>query len=304
MINCHKYLSTLPFDIYDLTLFSLVVESGSLTRAGAKAQLTQSAMTRRIAAMEEKLGVALFDRTTRRISLTPAGHDFHRRIEPLLAQAFGIATDFSTQSGLRPPELSIGVARSIGLAYLPGFFFAFQREFPEVLLSVNQLDSAEILQALDDGRLDAGLICPPRSLPRGLMSTHRFADDFVLITPPGPPMGPLTLSGAKKLCADQRWLLIKPTGNTGRALRAWLKKADWPVTPAMELDSFDTIVNLVSLGLGVSLVPHRVLPLYERRRNVRRITLRYRFSRQLAVVARKERIQSAPLRDFIARVLF
>ena len=72
----------------------------------------------------------------------------------------------------------------------------------------------------------------------------------------------------------------------------------------MELDSFDVIVNLVSLGLGVSLVPHRVLALYGERRKFRRIATKPRFTRELAVVVRKNRRQPEPLASFIQSVLF
>ena len=78
----------------------------------------------------------------------------------------------------------------------------------------------------------------------------------------------------------------------------------WQIEPAMELDSFDVIVNLVSLGLGVSLVPHRVLALYGQRRAVQRIPTRPRFSRELAVVVRSNRVTPEPLRSFIENVLF
>ncbi len=303
-MKIHEFLATVPFDLYDLGLFSLVCSQGSFTKAGASAGLTQSAMTRRIALMEGKLGLRLFERTTRQLRLTSAGRDFRARIEPLLAQTLDISEAFRSKLGLRPVELSIGVARSIGLAYLPGFFFAFQRKCPEIQLNVVQDDSQEILRALDAGELDAGLICPPRSLPRSLAATHRFRDDFVLITPPRLNSAKISLAAARDLLADERWLLLKAHGNTGRAQRAWLEKQNWPIVPAMELDSFDMITNLVSLSLGVSMVPHRVLPLYGKRRSVNRIILSQRFSRQLAVVVRRGQAQSSPLKDFIAQVLF
>ncbi len=72
----------------------------------------------------------------------------------------------------------------------------------------------------------------------------------------------------------------------------------------MELDSFDVIVNLVSLGMGVSLVPHRVLPIYEQRRVVKRIPARDRFARELVVVVRKNRQQPEHLAGFVENVLF
>ena len=74
--------------------------------------------------------------------------------------------------------------------------------------------------------------------------------------------------------------------------------------PAMELDGFDVIVNLVSLGLGVSFVPHRVLPIYEQRRIVRRIPLTQRFTRELVAVVRKNRQPLEHLSGFVDNILF
>ena len=141
-----------------------------------------------------------------------------------------------------------------------------------------------------------------------LAVTHRFDDEFTLVVPPDSKL-PRDLASAsvrtlRKLLAGERWLLIDPQGETGRALRHWLAGQDWPIEPAMELDSFDVIVNLVALGLGVSLVPHRVLALYGERRKIRRITLRPCFTRELAVVVRKNRQHPEPLASFIESVLF
>jgi DNA-binding transcriptional LysR family regulator len=304
----HEYLSQHPFDLYDLNLFHLVADTGSFTQAAQKAGLTQSAVTRQIRGMEEQLGVALFERTTRRVHLTAAGQLLRTRSRQILQSTEDVVRDLQQAFHLIPQTLRIGVARSIGLAYLPGYFFAFQRKFPKVQLHVTQQSSNEIIAALEARTLDAGLLCPPCRLPRGLEITHRFMDEFTLIAPPGFEGGnegkALPLREAKKLLKDQRWLLLDPNGNTGQLLTRWLEKQNWPIEPAMELDSFDTIVNLVSLGLGVSLVPHRVLPLYEKRRVVRRILLKPAFQRELAVVVRKGLPRAQPLEAFIENVLF
>src|SRR3954468_15517656 len=69
----HEFLKTAPFDIYELHLFHLVAEHRSFTKAAELAGLTQSAVTRQMQGIEESLGVALFERTTRSVRLTPAG---------------------------------------------------------------------------------------------------------------------------------------------------------------------------------------------------------------------------------------
>lgn len=73
MLAVHDFLATTPFDIYELSLFHLVVKHASFTRAAETAGLTQSAITRQIQGMESSLGLTLLERTTRRVRLTPAG---------------------------------------------------------------------------------------------------------------------------------------------------------------------------------------------------------------------------------------
>ena len=103
---------------------------------------------------------------------------------------------------------------------------------------------------------------------------------------------------------EQRWLLPDRRSNTGRGLRAWLEEVRLPVRAAMELDSFDLIINLVALGVGVSFVPHRALPLYVRRRRVRRISTIPRFSRELVVVTSWELPAREHVRQFVECILF
>jgi DNA-binding transcriptional LysR family regulator len=304
----NDFLNTVPFDLYELGLFHLVAEQRSFTKAGQKAGLTQSAMTRQIRGVEEQLGVALFERTTRHVSLTAAGKVLYDQSKPILAAAEATLKQLQQDFHLVPQTLRVGVARSIGLAYYPGFFFAFRKLQPKVQLHVVQLTSREILEAVEAKTLDAGLLSPPRRLPRALVATHRFADEFTAIAPPGLRLpdkpGPVAIRSLKKVLVDERWLLIDRQGETGRALHRWLRDEGWPIEPEMELDSFDVIVNLVSLGLGVSLVPHRVLALYGGRRKVRRIPIKPRFVRELAVVVRKNRQHPEPLASFIEGVLF
>ncbi len=302
----NQLLAGPPFDLYELKLFRLVAEAGSFTRAAERAGLTQSAMTRQIHGMEERLGAALFERTTRHVALTRAGRLLSERAEPILKAANELYQELREAFSRLPPTLRVGVARSIGLAYLPGYFFAFHRRHPEVQLQVVQRNSREIVQALDSGDLDAGLICPPPNLPRSLRVTQRFTDEFVAILPPGAslPAGVETIQDLVSQLPGQRWLMIERESNTGRHLNRWLKEQSCPIEPGMELDSFDVIVNLVALGLGASLVPHRVLPLYERRRSVQRLPMKPRFSRELAVAVRRNRVAPEPLRSFLESILF
>jgi DNA-binding transcriptional LysR family regulator len=102
----------------------------------------------------------------------------------------------------------------------------------------------------------------------------------------------------------QNWLLIDEHSNTGEQLRFWMQRDGWRIEPTMQLDSFDLIINLVSLGMGISFVPIRALALYNQRRRLVRVQLPNRFTRELVVVIRKRRTTPTHIEQFIANVLF
>ncbi|HTI68841.1 MAG TPA: LysR family transcriptional regulator [Candidatus Limnocylindria bacterium] len=304
----NEFLAKVPFDLYELSLFHLAAKHGSFTRAGREAGLTQSAITRQIQGIEERLGIRLFERTTRRVTLTPAGKLLFDRAKIILQSTEATLADVQSQFGKLAQSLRVGVARSIGLAYYPGFFFAFGKRRPDIQLQVTQETTAEILVRLDEGTLDAGLLPVPERLPRGLVATHRFRDDFTLIGSPASVLASISpRSTQKKLRAalkTERWLMLDRQEIAGVALYQWLKTEGFCDEPAMELDSFDVILNLAALGLGIAAVPQRVLALYGNRKKIVRLPLKPKYSREIAVVVRKTNRSAKPLDDFVGSVLF
>ena len=309
MLAMHEFAGDPTLDIYGLHLFRLVAETGSFTRAGRLAGLTQSAITRQIQSIEARLGVALLERTTRQVHPTPAGHFLLEQSARILGDVAHSVQRLREDFAGAPKQVRVGVSRSIGLAYLPGFFTGFQRRFPQTLVQISHGSSAEVLAALEARELDVALLSPPARLAGAFEVTHRFMDDFTLIAPTSLPLAltgatPVSPAALVPALRGQRWLLPDRRSNTGRRLRAWLEEVHLPVRAAMELDSFDLIINLVALGLGVSFVPHRALPLYARRRKVRRIATAPRFSRELVVVTSREQPAREPVRQFVDCILF
>ncbi len=306
----HEILPPVPFDAYELHLFRLVAQNGSFTRAGRLAGLTQSAITRQIQGLESNLGVTLLDRTTRRVQPTAAGRFLLERSTRILGEMTHSARRLREEFAQAPKTVCVGVSRTVGLSYLPGFFVGYQRRFPQVQLKVSHQSSPQLLAMLEARELDAALLCPPERLAGNFHVAHRFADDFVLIVPADhalpsddpAPRDPRDLPGL--LGKDQRWLLPDADTNTGRRLRVWMEENGLRVRSAMELDSFDLIINLVGLGMGVALVPHRALPLYARQRKFRRVVLRPRFSRELVVLVHHELPPREHVRQFVESVLF
>jgi DNA-binding transcriptional LysR family regulator len=304
----NDFLNTLPFDLYELSLFHLVVKHRSFTKAAQAAGLTQSAITRQIQGMENSLGVSLLERTTRSVGLTKAGeflfHESARLLGDVDQSLRRMKEDFTDAR----KEIRVGVSRSIGLAHLPGFFHANLRQVSKVRYHVSYQPSAEILSALETNDLDLGVLCPPSRLPQTLCTTHRFTDAFTLIAPTE-LASQFTVLPKSKLARNawlqkQPWLLIDENTNTGKQLRKWAARSGLKIEATMQLDSFDLIIALVSLGMGISFVPMRALALYGRKKTLVRLHLPNRFERELVVVMRRHRKQPQHLAEFVKNILF
>jgi DNA-binding transcriptional LysR family regulator len=177
-----------------------------------------------------------------------------------------------------------------------------------VQVRVSHESSSFILAAVESEELDIGIVASPAQLSRALTVTHRFLDEFVAIAPPKlrlrGPVRRVSPTELPKVFARQRWLLISDDTSTGKRLRAWLTRRQVKLETAMETDNFDLIVNLVSLGLGVSIVPHRVLALHPQSRPVQRVSTAPKFTRDLIVVVRRQTRMPGTLGSFVESILF
>src|SRR5438034_406805 len=145
----HRFLNTVPFDLYELALFHLVVKHRSFTKAAEIAGLTQSAITRQIQGVENTLGIQLLERTTRNVRVTPAGEFLYREAARLLGDVDQSLHHLAEEFAGARKEVRVDVSRTIGLAYLPGFFHANLRRFPGIGYRVTCQHSNEILTALE-----------------------------------------------------------------------------------------------------------------------------------------------------------
>lgn len=302
-----EYLAHKPFDLYALHLFHLVVKHRSFTRAAREAGLSQSALTRQMQSLEQRLGLSLINRTTRSVEVTEAGRYLEieaTRLIGSVSQALdGLHSSFSSAR----PIVRVSVSRSMAMAHMPGLFHANHQRHPETVCKVSYNPSEAILTALDASEIDIGVLCPPSPLPETVKVTHRFKDTFVLVGPAALAAKAAAIKRSDRLHGwlhQQPWLMISSTTNTGKALKRWMKRQNLVIEPAMELDSFDLIINLVASGFGLAFVPRRALALYRRKEAIVPIALKERFERDVVAITRKHRKLPMHVEAFVENILF
>ncbi len=277
-------------------------------RAAQVTGLTQSAITRQIQSIEQQLGLSLLTRTTRSVVTTPAGKFLLQESAPVLGDVDVLLRRLREEYSDAPREVRVGVSRSVSLAYLPGFFAANVRQGPTVISRVTHESSQTILASLESDALDIGVLLPPIRLSPRLRTTHRFRDAFTFIANADQlAASKVNVKKSAELgrwLESQPWLALQDTTQTGRRLAAWLKSQKLQVRPAMELDNFDLIINLVAVGVGASLVPQRSLALYARRHAIVRLPWPKRFIRELVVVVRRQRKTPEHIQRFVENILF
>jgi DNA-binding transcriptional LysR family regulator len=175
-------------------------------------------------------------------------------------------------------------------------------------LTVSHLSGPELLEAVSQNQLDAGILEAPRVPPPGCRITHRMADHFVLIAPVDfawpAAVGKRWTKDLRERLDQASWLMLAPGMQTRQDLDTWMRKAALAPERIAVFDSFDLIIHLVALGLGIALVPRRALAPFPRKKQLKLCTLPEAFERQLVVVTRARGAVSGHVKAFVENILF
>jgi DNA-binding transcriptional LysR family regulator len=242
-----------------LALFHAVAQAGSISRGAAAARVSQPAVSKQIAELEDALGVRLLDRLPRGCRLTEAGRilaDYAQRWHSLENDATRAIEEYR---GLKRGRLTVGASLTIGGYLLPGVLAEFHRRFPDIELQVETANTQQIQRALLEGAIELGLTEGPLESEE-LESTVFFQDELVAIAPAGHPL--LKRSGvtAKEICREPFILREEGSGTRAVVERA-LGRTGLKIKPLLSLASPEAIKNAVASGMGLAIVSRLIVAL-------------------------------------------
>jgi DNA-binding transcriptional LysR family regulator len=244
-------------DLQSLRVFLSAAEHGSFSQAGEELYLTQPAVSKRMAALEEELGVRLFDRIGRRMQLTEAGHALLPRAHHLWEEAKDIRRSISNLSGAVAGELSLGTSHHIGLHRLPPVLKAYTERHPQVRLDMRFMGSEDVCREVERGRLELGIITLPPQAPPNLRLHKVWDDPLCIVVGREHPLA-AAQPGLDRLMSYPAVLPSAGTYTRNILEEALAVRGLKPRT-GMTTDYLETLKMLAVTGLGWALLPASML---------------------------------------------
>ncbi|MBE1582082.1 LysR family transcriptional regulator [Nonomuraea angiospora] len=273
-----------------------VAETANFTRAAERCRVVQSALSHQIARLERELGARLFDRTSRRVTLTPAGEAFLPAARQALDAAERARAEVAAASGELRGRLAIGAIPTVTAVDLPSALKTFHVRHPQVRITLRVGASDELAEQVRQGALDIAFLgLPPSVRPKGVRGLALARGELVAVVAPGhplagppgdplagPPGDPLADTPGDPLVGPPVDAQADPTADAGGVdLRRLSDEVfvDFPAGTAaraqsdeafaaagvtrevaFEITNADLMARLVRLGLGIALMPAAFAP--------------------------------------------
>lgn len=244
--------------------FSALAKYRHFARAANSCAITQPALSMQLRELEEMLGCNLIEKGTRPLRLTDTGLNILSRVDRILNEVENIE-EFARASGdKRMHSLRLGIIPTIAPYLLPEIIIGLKSRFADIALQVQEAMTEPLLEAILEGRLDSAIMALPVSEPK-LNEIELFQEEFVLVRP---------LEDAQKSVPNpeklrKMRLLLLQEGHCFRDQALEFCKIAPPAPhELMEGNSLSTLVQMVSAGMGITLIPQMAVDLEQRAASV------------------------------------
>jgi DNA-binding transcriptional LysR family regulator len=274
-------------DFDQLATFVYVAKLKSFSRAGQKVFRSQSAVSAQIRQLEQAYRAKLLDRSAKSVELTPAGEvlfEFAERLLRLRDESIQVVAD---RGNVVQGPVIFGANEATCLYLLPDIFAEFQRRFPLVHISIYRNFSHKILQRIEDGSIDIGIVTLPAKSPN-LKVHHIHRDRLRFMVSTRNPLAHRTKITLEEVAGQP--LIFPKTGYTRQVLDKLFRPYRSRMHIAMELPSVGMIKRFVAADAGVSFISESFARDYIKAGEVKLLTVDgVDIWRELGLVFRRDR---------------
>nr|WP_078645234.1 LysR family transcriptional regulator [Streptomyces varsoviensis] len=241
-----------------LAQFAAVARQEHVTRAAHQLDVPQPTLSRAMARLERDLGVALFARHGRTVSLTPAGRTFLGSVERALAEVDRAAESVRSDADPTAGKVAFGFLHTLGPETVPGLLRDFRADHPRVRFQLVQNYGEAMISGLRAGELDLCLTAPVPDAP-DLVARRLDEQKLRLVVPDDHP-----LAGRRRVrlaeAAAELFVTLEPGYGLRRITDTLCAEAGFKPKVAFEGEEAETLRGLVAAGLGVALLPPPAVP--------------------------------------------
>ncbi|ALM51971.1 LysR family transcriptional regulator [Halomonas huangheensis] len=248
------------FDLTSLQIFLCVAEEKSLTRASKRAHLALSAISKRIAELEHRVGSPLFTRYPRGVELTPAGQSMLAHTRQVFEALYRLEDELGDYSDGIKGQVQLHATTSALAQFLPAEIKTFTTQFPGVRLDIEERVGAAIVRALSDGRADVGVFASHTPAPD--LETFAYRSDEICLAVS--VNHPLSDRETVRFPEVLRHELIASHAESALYAQITQEAEKLGMTPTIKIrvSSFDCMCQLVAGELGIALLPRHVIRIY------------------------------------------
>lgn len=245
-------------DTQHLHAFVAIAEQGSFSAAAEKLHLTQPAISKRIALLEDQLGTRLFDRVGRSVILTPAGKILLNKAQHILSEVTATQRAIADLKGEVQGQLSIATSHHVGLHYLPPVLREFSSLYSQVKLDLHFLDSEHAYEEILNSRYDLAVVTLSLEQDPRLETYNLWQDQLQFVAAPDHP---LATQSHLQLADLTRHQAILPDVNTytTRLVKNLFDQENLSIDITVVTNHLESIKMMLSIGLGWGVLPDRLI---------------------------------------------
>lgn len=241
-----------------LRAFLTIVDQGSFSEAAEQLHLTQPAISKRLAALENLLGTSLVDRSHRQIRVTDSGARLLPHARKILDEIHNARIALSPDSGLIEGELQIIASHHIGLHHLPNWLRRFKREYPQVAINLQFMESDAAYEQMRKRNAELAFVTLSDSMAPSFNVFAHWPDPMVFVVGADHPLARLAKPKLADL-AKHPALLPDTSTSTYRVVSRLFLEENLPLHSQMATNYLETLKMMTSVGLGWSVLPLRMV---------------------------------------------
>jgi DNA-binding transcriptional LysR family regulator len=284
--------------IESLKVFCDLAETESFTKTAQINQVTQSAVSQTITALERLFKSLLIERSKKNFRLTPEGEVLYDYSKRMLQTYDSLHSRLQELENVVSGKIRVATIYSIGLHILPAYSKKFMKAFPKVNVQVEYRQAGKVYEDVLGNVVDLGLVAYPARNPKLEIVPWR-KDPLVLVCH---PQHPLAKAGVVKFKAlqGQKFIHFENTVPTRKAVDKLLDDHDVTVETVMEFDNVETVKRAVEIGSGVAITPLATVQQEVQHQSLAAVRLEGGdHSRPLAAIYKKNRVLSPALKQFL-----